>query len=109
MNSVFFARGGWAGARRSVGVGGLPSQTYSCREYGVTEHEVLRPGFVLWFTGCIDQRAWRDGEYIFAKLNNMQIGSGRRQRSGGTYRSKNAMEWGKQTQKGWLPVAEAQQ
>jgi hypothetical protein len=87
----------------------------SCKVYrleatseGVTEHEVLRPGFVLWFTGCIDQRVWRDGEYIFAELNNRQIGAGGGNASGGTYRSKNAMEWEKQTQKGWLPVAEAQ-
>jgi hypothetical protein len=75
----------------------------------VTQSEVLRPGFVLWFTGCVSQKAWREGEYIFAELVNQQVGAGGGNASGGTYRSRNAVDWEKQVGKKWLPVAEAQQ
>jgi hypothetical protein len=75
----------------------------------VTQTEVLRPGFVLWFTGCMSQKVWRDGGYLFAELVNMQVGAGGGNASGGTYRSKNAVDWEKQVGKRWLPVAEAQE
>lgn len=75
----------------------------------VTQTEVLRPGFVLWFTGCMSQKAWRDGQYIFTELVNMQVGAGSGNASGGTYRSKNAVDWEKQVGQKWLPVAEAQE
>ena len=88
----------------------------SCKVYrleatseAVTQQEVLRPGFVLWFTACTSQKVWREGQYIFAELINIQVGAGGGNASGGTYRSKNARDWEKQTRKGWLPVAEAQQ
>lgn len=74
----------------------------------VTEHEVLKPGFLLWPTGCTGQRLWRDGAYIFAELINMEFGAGGGNASGGTYRSRNGIDWEKQTGKGWLAVAEAQ-
>jgi hypothetical protein len=75
----------------------------------VTQSEVLRPGFVLWFTGCMSQKAWREGEYIFAELVNQQVGAGGGNASGGTYRSRNAVDWEKQVGKKWLPVEQAQQ
>lgn len=75
----------------------------------VTQSEVLRPGFVLWFTACVSQKLWRDGKYIFAELVNMQVGAGGGNASGGTYRSKNAVGWEKQVGKKWLPVDQAQQ
>lgn len=88
---------------------------YGCKVYRleatsetVTKQEVLKPGFLLWPTGCTGQKLWRDGEYIFAELRNLEFGAGGGNASGGTYRSRNGIDWEKWTKTRWLPVAEAQ-
>ena len=69
---------------------------------------VLKPGRVLWFTGCMDTKMWVEDGYLRVYLLNRQFGAGGGNASGGDYRSKDGVKWEKQARDGWYPVEEVQ-
>jgi hypothetical protein len=74
----------------------------------VKRTKVLKTGFYLGWTACMEQSIKAEGGYIIAYLSNRAIGAGGGNTSGGTYRSKDGFQWEKKMAKGWLPVDEAQ-
>jgi hypothetical protein len=74
----------------------------------VKQTKVLQTGFYLGFTACMEHSIQQEGEYVIAYLANRAIGAGGGNTSGGTYRSKDGIQWEKKMGAKWRPVDEAQ-
>lgn len=74
----------------------------------IRREKVLEPGFYLGFTTCTSQTIKPGGEYVLVYLAQQALGAGGGNVGGGNYRSKDGRDWEKHTEKGWLPVSEAQ-
>jgi hypothetical protein len=71
----------------------------------VQRTRVLKPGFYLGFTACLNQKIWAEGEYVRVYLENRALGAGGGNTSGGDYRSKDGMKWERQSGNGrWYAV-----
>ena len=98
-------------------IGGQPKAflLLECKVYlldtadkAIRREKVLEPGFYLGFTACTGQTIKTEGEYVMVYLAQQAVGAGGGNAGGGNYRSKDGRNWEKHTEKGWLPVAEAQ-
>ena len=74
----------------------------------VERTQVLRTGFYFGLDVCGDQSIGAEGEYVNVFLSTQAIGAGGGNTTGGNYRSKDGVAWEKKTEKGWLPVDQAQ-
>ena len=75
----------------------------------VTRTKVLSPGFYFGLDVCTGQSIRLESEFLRVDLSTQAIGAGGGNTTGGAYRSTDGVTWEKHTEKGWRPVAEAQQ
>jgi hypothetical protein len=91
-----------AGAKLTLLVANCKVYRLQVKGNRVEEIEVLRTGFLLWFSGCVGQSIRMAEGYIVVELINRELGAGGGNASGGVYRSRDGTDWEKHTRKGWL-------
>ena len=105
----------WPGQRFEARVGKVDVKLllHDCKVYQITGRGrsekralVLQPEFYPFFTSCMRESLTSDGEYILAQLGRQAFGAGGCCAAGGTYRSRDGIEW--EVRKGgqWHPAVE---